>query len=334
MIGPIDPRLIPIDPDCQGSPGVTTQTALPMPHVMGRQEWALLLVLSVLWGGAFFFAGVALRGLPPFTLVTLRVGLAALILAGAARLLGVPLARGAEAWRAYLGMGLLNNVVPFCLIVWGQTHIASGLAAILNATTPLLTVVVAHALTDDEKLTRNRLAGVLLGLAGVAVMIGPDALGGLGADVLAQLAVIGAALSYAFAGVWGRRFKRLGIAPMVAARGQVTASSLVMLPIALLIDKPWTLPPPAWPVWGAVLGIALLSTALGYVLYFHILARAGANNLALVTFLIPVTAILLGALVLGEHLAARHFLGMALIGAGLAASDGRLAARRRAPRAA
>jgi drug/metabolite transporter (DMT)-like permease len=218
--------------------------------------------------------------------------------------------------------------------VWGQTHIASGLAAILNATTPLLTVLVAHALTDDEKLTRNRLAGVLLGLAGVAVMIGPDALGGLGADVVAQLAVIGAALSYAFAGVWGRRFKRLGIAPMVAARGQVTASSLVMLPIALAVDRPWALAPPAWPVWGAVLGIAVLSTALGYVLYFRILARAGANNLALVTFLIPATAMLLGALVLGEHLAARHFLGMALIGAGLAASDGRLTARRGATRAA
>jgi len=313
---------------------MTMPRALPVPHTMGRQDWALLLVLAVLWGGAFFFAGVALRGLPPFTLVTLRVGLAALILNGVLRALHVRLPRTAAAWRACLGMGLLNNVVPFCLIVWGQTHIASGLAAILNAATPLLTVLVAHALTDDEKLTPGRLAGVLLGLAGVAVMLGPDALGGLGADVLAQLAVLAAALSYAFAGVWGRRFKRLGIVPLAAASGQVTASSLILLPIALLVDRPWTLAPPAWPVWGAVIGIAVLSTALGYVIYFRILASAGATNLLLVTFLMPVTAVLLGVLVLGEHLAARHFLGMALIGAGLAAIDGRLAARCRAPRAA
>ena len=299
---------------------------------MTAAEWAMLLALSVLWGGSFFFVGIAVKELPPFTIVVLRVGLAAAMLGIMLRILGVGLPRERRAWAAFFGMGLLNNAIPFCLIVWGQTHIASGLAAILNATTPLFTVIVAHVLTDDERMTGNRFAGVLIGLVGVVVTIGPGALGRLGADVLAQLAVLGAALSYAFAGIYGRRFRRLGIAPMAAATGQVTASTIMLLPLALLVDRPWTLPMPSAETWAAIFGTAALSTALGYILYFRILATAGATNLLLVTFLIPVSAILLGALVLGERLSAQHFLGMVLIDAGLAAIDGRLLALiRRAP---
>lgn len=296
----------------------------PVNRAMSASEWTMLAALSVLWGGSFFFTSVALAALPPLTLVVLRVGVAALILNLVLPLAGVRLPRDRGAWAAFLGMGLLNNAVPFCLIVWGQTHIASGLAAILNATTPLFGVVVAHCLTTDERMSGNRLVGVLAGLAGVAAMVGPAALAGLGADLLAQAAVLGAALSYAFAGVFGRRFRRMGVPPLATAAGQVTASTLLLLPIALAVDRPWTLPLPGLPVWGAVLGIAALSTALAYVLYFRILATAGATNLMLVTFLIPVSAILLGALGLGERLDPRHFLGMALIGLGLAAIDGRL----------
>jgi drug/metabolite transporter (DMT)-like permease len=291
---------------------------------MTATEWAMLLAMSVLWGGSFFFVGIAVKALPPLTLVTLRVGIAAAMLGLTLRVLGLRLPRERRAWAAFFGMGLLNNAIPFCLIVWGQTHIASGLAAILNATTPLFTVVVAHILTDDEKITGNRLAGVLVGLAGVVVIIGPGALRGLGGDVLAQLAVLAAALSYAFAGVFGRRFRRLGIAPIAAATGQVTASTVMLLPLALLIDRPWTLAMPSATTLAAILGLAALSTALGYILYFRILATAGATNLLLVTFLIPVSAIMLGALVLDERLSMQHFLRMALIGAGLAAIDGRL----------
>jgi drug/metabolite transporter (DMT)-like permease len=293
-------------------------------RTMTGPEWAMLLALSVLWGGSFFFTGVALRALPPFTLVVLRVGLAALILAVVLHAIRLPMPRGGRVWAAFFGMGLLNNVVPFSLIVWGQTQIASGLAAILNATTPLATVLVAHFLTADEKMTRNRVAGVLIGLLGVALMIGPDTLRGLGTEVLAQLAVLGASVSYAFAAIFGRRFGRMGVAPMATATGQVMASTLMLLPIALLVEQPWTLPMPSLTVCGAVLGIAALSTALAYVLYFRILSTAGATNLLLVTFLIPVSAILLGSLVLGERLDAAHFVGMALIGAGLAAIDGRV----------
>jgi drug/metabolite transporter (DMT)-like permease len=291
---------------------------------MGPLEWALLLALSVLWGGSFFFTALAVRELPPLTIVALRVGLAALLLLTVGRFLGVALPRDRRVRAAFLAMGLLNNAVPFCLIVWGQTHIASGLAAILNVTTPLATVVVAHLLTPDEKMTGNRLAGVLVGLLGVAVMLGPSLLGGLGANLLAQLACLAAAISYACAGVYGRRFQRMGVPPMTTATGQVTASTVLLLPVALAVDQPWTLAAPSLVTWGAVLGIAALSTALAYVLYFRILATAGATNLLLVTFLIPVSAILLGAVVLGERLAALQLIGMALIAAGLAAIDGRL----------
>jgi drug/metabolite transporter (DMT)-like permease len=301
-------------------------------RTMTATEWAMLLTMSVLWGGSFFFVGIAVNELPPLTIVLLRVGLAAAMLGVVLRLLGLHLPRARAAWLAFFGMGLLNNVIPFCLIVWGQTQIASGLAAILNAATPLFTVVVAHILTEDEKITRNRLAGVLIGLAGVVVTIGPSALRHIGTGVLAQLAVLGAALSYAFAAVFGRRFARMGIVPMATASGQVTASMTMLLPLALLVERPWTLPMPGTVTIAAILGLAALSTALGYVLYFRILASAGATNLLLVTFLIPVSAILLGALVLGERLSAQHFLGMALIGAGLATIDGRLLRSvRRAP---
>ncbi|MEC5323983.1 DMT family transporter [Aurantimonas sp. E1-2-R+4] len=287
-------------------------------------EWGMLLTLSVLWGGSFFFTEVAVKELPPFTIVVLRVGLASMILFAALGLLGVRMPREWRVWAAFLIMGLINNAVPFSLLVWGQTQIASGLAAILNATTPLFAVLVAHVLTDDEKLTGKRLVGIVAGLSGVAVMIGPAALEGFGLGVVAQLACLAAAFSYALAGIFGRRFKRMGVAPLATATGQVTASTLLLLPLALVVDRPWTLAMPSLPTVGAILGIAALSTALAYVLYFRILATAGATNLLLVTFLIPVSAIILGSLVLGERLDPRHFLGMGLIGLGLAAIDGRL----------
>ncbi len=304
--------------------------------VMGGREWAMLLGLAVLWGGSFFFNGVAVRELPSFTLVWLRVAVAAVALLSTLRILGQRMPTERRVWAAFFGMGLLNNVLPFVLIVWGQHRIASGLASILNATTPLFTVLVAHALTPDERLTPAKAAGVVVGFAGAAVMIGPDALGGLGTGALAQFACLAAALTYAFAGIFGRRFRRMGVTPVATAAGQVSASTLMLLPIMLLVDRPWTLAAPHAATWGAVLGVGLLSTALAYVLYFRILAVAGATNLLLVTFLIPVSAILLGVLVLHEALLPRQVGGMALIGMGLMLLDGRLprSAWRRAGRAA
>jgi drug/metabolite transporter (DMT)-like permease len=295
---------------------------------MNRSEWLELLLLSILWGGSFFFAGIQVKALPPFTIVFLRVGLAAIILNVLLKALGKKLPDSLSAWRAFFAMGLLNNAVPFCLVVWGQSHIASGLAAILNATTPISTVVVANFLTTDEKMTGNRLLGVMIGFLGVVVLIGPDSLEGLGGNVLAQLAVLLAGVSYAFAGVYGRRFRPMGIDPILTATGQVTASAILLFPFAAFVDAPWMLAMPPWPVWAAAAGSAAFSTALGYVLYFRILATAGATNILLVAFLIPVSAILMGSLGLGEHLEATQFAGLAFIGAGLVAIDGRVFARR------
>lgn len=292
-------------------------------RAMTPLEWTLLLTLSLLWGGSFFFVGIAVKELPPLTIVALRVVLAALALDAVTRFtrLRVPATR--DAWSAFLAMGLLNNAIPFGLIAWGQTHLASGVAAILNATTPLFTAVVAHLSTADEKLTTGRPFGVAVGFVGVAVMIGGTALHALDDGVLAQIAVLGAALSYAFAGVFGRRFRAMGIAPITTASGQVTASTILLAPAALLVDRPWMLPWPSAHALAAVAGLALVSTALAYVLFFRILATAGALNAALVTFLIPASAVLLGVLVLGETLLPRHLAGMALIWTGLAAVDGR-----------
>ena len=304
----------------------------PTSRPMTALEWAMLVALACVWGGSFFFNGVAVRELPVFTVVVSRVVLAALILLAILRLRGERMPRDRRVWAAFFAMGLLNNAIPFSLIVWGQQHIASAVASILNAATPLFTVVFAHVLTGDEKMTGGKLFGVAIGFAGVAVMIGFDALWPLGTHVAAQLACLAGAVSYALAGIFGRRFRAMGVAPMTTATGQVVASSVLMVPAMLVVDRPWTLATPSMAAVGALVGVAALSTALAYVLYFRILSTAGATNLLLVTFLIPVSAIALGILFLGESLLSKHLVGMVLIGVGLAAIDGRpwRAARRRA----
>ena len=291
---------------------------------MGVTEWAWLLTLSVIWGGSFFFIAVAVKELPVFTVVLLRVGIAALFLNIFIRIRGLRLPMDLASWRSFFVIGLLNNALPFSLLVWGQTHIASGLASILNATTPLFTVLVAHSLTKDEKITPTRLLGVMTGLAGATYIIGPGLLQNLGSHSWGQLAIIGTALSYAFASIYGRRFSRAGIAPMVTATAQVTTATIILMPLVLFVDKPWQLAMPQWPTILAVLTLALLCTGIAYMIYFRILATAGATNLMLVTFLAPVGAILLGVSFLDEQLAMQHIVGMGLIGVGLAAIDGRL----------
>jgi drug/metabolite transporter (DMT)-like permease len=307
---------------------------------MDGQSWVMLIVLSVLWGGSFFFTEIALVDLPPFTLVLGRVAIAAMILWWVVLLRHIDIPRDPKIWLSFLVMGVLNNLIPFSLIVWGQTHIASGLAAILNATTPLFTLIIAHLATRNEKLTRRKTLGVLTGFVGVMIVIGlPDGIvpaiepsantsspaGVFALAPFAPLAVLIAAISYGCAGVFGRRFKNTP--PILTAAGQTSASSLMLLPICMMIDTPWHLPFPKTETILAVLGIAAFSTALAYILYFQLLKRAGASNLLLVTFLIPVSAILLGVMFLGETLALRQIGGMAVIGAGLAVIDGRLIAR-------
>ena len=257
---------------------------------MSKADWAILLILSILWGGSFFFIEVALPTVAPLTLVLIRVAIAAAVLWAFLFARGERLAMPPGAGSAFLVLALLNNVVPFILFAWAQEEINGGLASILNATTPIWGVIVAHLFTSDEKATPAKVAGVLLG----------------------------------FAGVWARRFRAMGVPPTAVATGQLTASALVMLPLVLLFEPPWLASPPSAQAWAALLALALFCTSLAYILYFRLLASAGATNSLLVTFLIPVSAILLGTLILHESLEPRHFIGMALIGAGLAAIDGRL----------
>jgi len=299
---------------------------------MNARVWAMLILLSMLWGGSFFFVGVVVTDLPPLTIVTLRIGIAAMTLWVIALMIGLRPPKKLSIWGSFLGMGLLNNVIPFALIVWGQTQIASGLASILNAATPIFAVVVAGLLLSDERPTPLKLAGVAIGFIGVVVMIGVPALGGNG-SLPAQLAVIAAALSYAFAGVYGRRFKTMGLNPIITAAGQVTASTLVLFPIALTVDGQLDVVGISLETWSAIAGLAVLSTAIAYVLYFKILELAGATNVLLVTLLVPVSAIFLGSLFLNESLETIHFVGMLLIALGLSAIDGRLWTRVKSVRA-
>jgi drug/metabolite transporter (DMT)-like permease len=291
---------------------------------MGASEWGILILLSILWGGSFFFLEVALGELPPLTLVLCRVCLSALLMVAFMAITRRTMSKHRGLWPTLFLLATLNNAIPFSLFAYAQTHIASGLASILNATTPLWGVIVAHFLTADEKATPAKLAGVSIGILGVAIMIGGDLWTRLDGDLTAQLACLVATFSYALAGVYGRRFRTWGVGPLEVATGQLIAATVLILPLALLIETPWHLPFPGTQTLLALGGLALLSTTVAYFLYFSLIQRAGATNALLVTLLIPATAILLGTLVLGEVLRPRHWAGMAFIAAGLAAIDGRL----------
>jgi drug/metabolite transporter (DMT)-like permease len=281
---------------------------------MKAVDWILLWTLSLLWGGSFLFNELALAGLPALTIVWGRVALAALVLGLVVRLSGQGMP-GRGVWPTLAVMGVMNNLVPFTLFVLAQGQITGALASVLNATTPLFTVLVAHVATRDERLTSVKAVGVGLGFAGVVVMmVGED----LGGELLAILACLGAALSYGVAGVWGRRFKAAGVTPLQTAAGVVTCSAVLMTPVWLGVDRPWALDWPGWSPVLAVVALAVLSSAVAYLIFFRILARAGAVAISLVTFLIPFSAAGLGWLVLGEQLEGRHFAGLALILGGLA----------------
>ncbi len=284
----------------------------------------MLIVLSVLWGGSFFFNEIALKEIPPLTLSMLRVGGAALVFWTYVLATGRHIPRNPRLWGAFFIMGTLNNAFPFSLIAFAQTEIASSLASIIISTTPLFAVVIAGVVLPDERLTPRRMLSVIIGLAGVITMIGPSVLRGIGSDVLAQFAMLGAAIFYASSTVYARRFKEEGLTPSVLVTGQVTMSSLLLIPTALYFDQPLSIGLPSGDVIAAVLGVTFLSTVLAYILYFRILSASGATNVALVAFLIPVSAILLGVGILGESLTVIQVVGMVSIALGLAIMDGRL----------
>ncbi|MGD9150602.1 MAG: DMT family transporter [Desulfobacterales bacterium] len=288
---------------------------------MNSNQWGLLIILSLFWGGSFFFIEIALRDFQPFTLVFLRISIAALILVGVVYFSGKRLPTSLKTWKGYFVLGLLNNAIPFTLIVWGQTRIEGGVASILNATTPIFTVLLAHFLTADERLTLPKIMGVLVGFIGVYLMMKPELSEGFSWRGMGQAAVLVAATSYAFAGIFGKRFKN--IPATVNSAGMLLCSSMVMLPPVLIIDAPWTVRP-SFEALTAVLGIALISTVAAYLLYFYLLAAVGATNVLLVTFLIPVSALVLGVGVLKEVIKIVEYAGMGCIFLGLIITDGRM----------
>lgn len=294
---------------------------------MTSMEWTLLLVLGGFWGCTFFFNEIALVELPPFSIIFFRVALASLILWFFVWVRRVSVPRRREVWVALAIMALLNTALPFFLIASGQVHITGGLASILIATSPLFAVVAAHFCTQDEGLTLGKVVGVLAGLVGVVFLLGPELLGDIGTNLVAQLMVLGAAVSYAISAIYGRRFATYGVSSMFVATGQMTMSSLMLLPFALIVDQPWTQTMPGLPTWAALMGLSVFSTAFAYLIYFRILAAAGAINILLVNFLVPVSALLLGIFVLGEILTTEQMIGMGFIVVGLFMIDGRILKR-------
>lgn len=292
---------------------------------MGVVEWILLILLSIFWGLSFFFNEIAIRGFSPLTVVALRLIISAVTIHFILYFSNLSFPKGIKIWSYFAVMGFFNNIIPFFLIAWGQLHISSSLAAIIVAIVPIFTVVLAHLVTQDEKIKFSSAIGILLGFLGVVVMIGIDALKGLTDDLLGQLAVLLASFSYACASVYGRKFGKLKVSSLVTATGQLTVSSLILLPFSLLIDRPWeNFKLISLDVWLSIFGLALICSVMAYYIYFKILAKAGPTNISLVAFLIPISSIVLGINLLDEVLETKHILGMFMIAVGLFAIDGRV----------
>lgn len=285
---------------------------------MGLTEWLLLILLSILWGGSFFFIEIAIRTIPVFTVVAGRVGIAALILMAYVYLSGYHMPNRIGLWGKFVILGALRAAIPISLIVWAETQISSGLAGILNSTSPLFTMLIAHWLTQDDKLTTNKLIGVVLAMSGVMLMIGIDALQGFGTQAAAQLAMLGATCAYGFAAVYGRQFK--GMPAAISAAGMLTGATILILPISIVLERPWQLKPELMSI-GAILGLALLSTAFAFMIWMRLILTAGPSNTSMVTFLIPITALFLSIFILHEEIVWTSYAGLGLILAGLAVAQ-------------
>ncbi len=297
---------------------------MTIPSRMSSADWGIIILLSLLWGGAFYFIELGLRGFPPITLVFLRMALAVPLMLATLWIIREKLPTDSKSWQQLFILGAINAAFPFILFFWGQTQIESGLASVLNATTPLWGVVTAHFLTRDEKATPARVIGVLFGIAGIIVMVGTEALGGITGSVLAQIACLAATLLYALAAVYGRTLSRSTMTPLVVATGQVITAAIIMLPVVLIADHPWTLPAAGWDAWAGAISLAIPSTAVAYFFYFRLIDSAGASNAMLVAFIMPVVAIFLGVAALGETVQPKELAGAALIALGLLTIDGRL----------
>ena len=294
----------------------------PVQKTISPRAWAELIILGLIWGASFLSIRIALNEIGPLTAVAHRTVWAMLILWTYVIAARLPLPNTPRIWGAFVAMGLLNNVIPFSLMAWGQLHIETGLTSILNAATAIFGVIAAAIFFADERLTARKVIGVTLGFLGVATAIGLSALTQFDIRSLGQLAVIGGTISYALAGVWARKMLG-GLTPQVAAAGMLTGSSLITLPAAWIVEGPISLQLSP-QTWAAIAYYAIVATAIAYLLYYRVLAMAGSGNLMLCTLLVAPVAIILGALVLGEALPLRAYAGFGLLALGLIILDGRL----------
>ncbi|SFI87059.1 DMT family transporter [Bradyrhizobium sp. cf659] len=281
-------------------------------------EVGLLLLLALIWGSSFTLIKVAIPTIPPFTMVAARVTIAAILLLLIALAQGHALPRCTSMWGAFFVQGLLQSALPFTLISWGEAHIASGLAGVLNATPPMFVLAIAVVIGHGrQSISGRKIIGVALGLAGVAVTMGADALSGIGTTApLAQAAVLCASLCYAVAPIWGQRFS--GLPAIVTAAGAMSCAAVLMLPAAATLERPWTLAPTAQAIV-AVLGLAVVCTALAMVIYFRLIRTLGPLGTTSGSYLRAGFAVALGTAWLGERFTWSLLAGMALILAGTVA---------------
>jgi drug/metabolite transporter (DMT)-like permease len=294
-----------------------TGSAAPRPNGL---DFVLLVALAAIWGSSFLFIKLAVATIPPLTLVAARLVLAAAGLLAFLALAGHRLPRDGAYWRGFAVLAVIGNLVPFALISWGELFIDSGLAAILMATMPLATLVLAHAFTRDDRLSAPKLAGMVVGFAGVAVLVGPDVLAGLGREAVAQLAVAGAACCYAVASVYTRRSRLVELPAAVTGAGVLLCAAVLALPISLIVERPWTVAPSAASVLALVV-LALLCTSAAYLILFRLLAARGATFLSLNNYMVPVFGVVWGALFLAEAVALDALVALGLILAGIGLSQ-------------
>jgi drug/metabolite transporter (DMT)-like permease len=267
---------------------------------MKLNNFLWILLLAAIWGPSFLFIKVAVHEVPPLTLVLGRVGLAAIVLYVVLRMRGGQMPTERNFWLRIAFMGLFANAVPFVLFSWGEQYVDSALASILNGTTPLFTVVLAHYFTDDDKMTSTKLGGTILGFLGLIMLVAPSLLEGFQLESFGLVALVFAAVCYGVTIVFSRKYLS-NYPPLVAPTGQLAMATLFLLPLSLVFEQPGNLSMPSLPALASWVALSLLGTAVGFIVYYHILARFSASDLSMVTYLIPIFGIILGVLVLGER---------------------------------
>jgi drug/metabolite transporter (DMT)-like permease len=294
---------------------LTTQTAPPPGSATGRYgSVALLLGLGLLWGTSYLFIKVTVATVPPLTLVAGRLSISAAIMWAVLRVLGYSMPHDWRQWGPFAVMGLFNGILPYTLITWGEQYIPSGLASLLQSTMPIFTVILVALLSSDERITLPKVLGVAVGFAGVGFLMLPDLRQGLHTNLLGQLAVVVSSLCYATAGLFARSRLR-DQSPFVATTGQLTMGALFALPLSLVVDRPFHLAL-SWPEIASWLGLCILGTVVAYCLYYLLIARTSATFVSTVTYIIPLSGLALGAVILGESLSVTVLgsLGLILLG--------------------